>query len=75
MYNISLCLQRVDNEWREVLIDIDETSSAENQRLRFVISRNETPVIKCELMVLSVLRYCIAYLFQYYFHTVVFSFY
>ena len=31
--------KKVDNEWREVLIDVDETGDA----LRYVISRNATP--------------------------------
>ena len=31
--------QKVDNEWREVLIDVDETGD----RLRYIISRNATP--------------------------------
>ena len=31
--------QRVDGEWREVLIDVDETGD----KLRYIISRNATP--------------------------------
>ena len=36
--------QKVDGEWREVLVDVDETG----ERLRYIISRNATP--SCILM-------------------------
>ncbi|CAG7838442.1 unnamed protein product [Allacma fusca] len=40
-------LQKVDDhQWREILVDIDPLALPDTEKLRFVLSRHETPVIK-----------------------------
>lgn len=49
--SILYATQRLENGWREVLVDVNENKTEKDSStgdFRFVISRNETPTIKRE---------------------------
>lgn len=39
-------LQRMDNVWKEILVDVNDNPAAEEDQFRYVICQNETPMSK-----------------------------